>query len=77
MRDLVYGIQDLFENFLFVPFKALRELELENWWTANTINWLFTIVGFVAFLYWMKQIKLFNEEGNERNDVTAHSIFED
>lgn len=77
MRDLVYGIQDLFENFLFVPFKALRELELENWWTANTINWLFTIVGFVAFLYWMKQIKLFNEEGNERDDVTAHSIFED
>ena len=77
MRDLVYGIQDLFENFLFIPFKALRELELENWWTANTVNWLFTIVGFVAFLYWMKQIKLFNEEGNEREDVTAHSIFED
>ncbi|NQY05181.1 MAG: uracil phosphoribosyltransferase [Flavobacteriaceae bacterium] len=77
MRDLVYGIQDLFENFLFVPFNMLKEMELENWWTANTVNWLFTIVGFIATYYWLKQIKLFNDEGTERDDVTAHSIFED
>lgn len=77
MRDLVYAIQDLFENLLLVPFHSLRALELENWWTANTINWLFTIVGFIAFMYWMKQIKLFNQEGSDRNDIKAHSIFED
>lgn len=76
MRDLVFGIKYLFEEILFIPFNAMRAMELENWWTANTMNWLFTIVGFVAILYWLKQIKLFNEEGNERNDVTAHSIFE-
>ena len=77
MRDIVYAIQDLFENVFFIPLNALRAMELENWWSANMINWLFSIVGFVAFCYWMKQIKLFNAEGKDRNDVTAHSIFED
>lgn len=75
MKDLVYAIEDLFMALLS-PMDTLAKLELENWWAANTINWLFTIIGFVAILYWLKQLKIFNEEGKERRDVVSHSFFE-
>ena len=73
MKDLFYGIQDLFVDNLFAPFDALRSLELENWWTANFISWLFIIVGFVAFVYWMKQLAAYNASGEEDKSVSAHS----
>lgn len=75
MKDLVYAIEDLFMALLS-PMDSLAKLELENWWTANTINWLFTLIGFVAILYWLKQLKIFNEEGKERRDIVSHSFFE-
>ena len=73
MKDFFYAIQDLFVNVLFAPLDALRELELENWWAANIMNWLFVIIGFVAFVYWMGQLKKFNNNNEEDKSVTAHS----
>ena len=76
MKDLVFAIQDLF-MVLLAPMNDLAKLELENWWSANGINWLFTVVGFVAILYWLKQLKIFNDEGAEkRRDVVSHSFFD-
>ncbi|MFD0964586.1 DUF6341 family protein [Pseudofulvibacter geojedonensis] len=75
MTDLVYAIQDLFMALL-APMGDMAKLELENWWAANTINWILTLIGFVAILYWLKQLKIFNEEGKERRDIVSHSFFE-
>jgi hypothetical protein len=73
MKDFFYAIQDLFVDVLFLPFDALRELELENWWAANAVSWIFTLIGLVAFVYWMLQLKGFNDRGEEDKSVTAHS----
>ena len=73
MKDFFYAIQDLFEGFLFIPFKALAKLELENWWTANFISWIFIAIGLVAFVYWMLQLSKFNKSGEEDKSITSHS----
>jgi len=73
MKDLFYAIQDLFVNFLFKPLDALRALELENWFAANIISWIFLIIGFAAMVYWMKQLKTFNDNNEEDKSISSHS----
>lgn len=73
MKDLFYAIQDLFVNVLFVPYDALRALELESWFAANTISWIFLAIGFAAMVYWMKQLKIFNDNNEDDKSVSAHS----
>ena len=73
MKDFFYAIQDLFVDFLFMPFDMLRALELENWWGANILSWLFLIIGMVAFLYWMGQLKKYNDNNEEDKSITSHS----
>lgn len=73
MRDFFYAIQDLFVNVLFAPFDALKALELENWFAANIVSWIFLAIGFVAMIYWMIQLKKFNANNEEDKSITAHS----
>lgn len=73
MTDLFYGIEDLFVNFLLLPYDALRALELENWWVANFMSWILIIVAFAAFVYWMLQLKGYNDRNEENKSVTSHS----
>jgi hypothetical protein len=73
MKDFFYGIQDLFVNVLFAPLDALRALELESWFAANMVSWIFMAIGFLAFIYWMLQLSSFNKSGEEDKSVTAHS----
>jgi uncharacterized membrane protein len=73
MKDFFYAIQDLFVNVLFAPYDALREIQLDNWWTANMVSWLFVVICFVAFIYWMKQLKSYNDNNEEDKSVTSHS----
>ncbi|MCK7589542.1 uracil phosphoribosyltransferase [Subsaxibacter sp. CAU 1640] len=73
MSDLFYGIEDLFVNYLFLPFDALREMQLENWWTANFMSWVFIIIGMVAFVYWMLELKKYNDNNEEDKSITSHS----
>jgi hypothetical protein len=73
MKDFFYGIEDLFVNVLFAPFDALRALELESWFTANAISWIFMLIGLVAFVYWMMQLAKYNGNNEEDKSVTAHS----
>ena len=61
MKDFFYAIEDLFANVLFAPFDALRTLELTSWFMANIISWIFMIIGFAAFVYWMLQLKKYND----------------
>jgi hypothetical protein len=74
MKDIFEGIAWLFEEVLFLPYDALRELQLTSWFAANIMNWIFMIVGIAAFIYWMLQLKKFNDNNEEDRDQTAHSF---
>ncbi|WCO01630.1 DUF6341 family protein [Psychroserpens ponticola] len=73
MKDFFYAIEDLFVNVLFLPFDALRALELENWWSANFMSWTFIVIGIVAFTYWMLELKKQSKTGEEDKSITSHS----
>ncbi|OYX83067.1 MAG: uracil phosphoribosyltransferase [Flavobacteriales bacterium 32-34-25] len=74
MKAFFEGIQSLFVDFLFKPLDGLRSLELSYWFAANTINWIFMIICAVAMVYWIKQLRIFDEAGTENQDTTAHSF---
>ena len=57
-------IGSLFTDFLFIPFDWFRKGDF-NWWSANTVNWLFMLVLLVLFAYWMKESVKFLKEGTE------------
>ena len=74
MKSFFEGIQYLFEEILFAPMQFFRFLELENWWTANIVNWIFTVICCVAMVYWIKQLKIFKNNNEDDQDTTAHSF---
>ena len=74
MKNFFEAIAFLFEEILFVPLNMLRELELNNWWVANAFSCLFVVIGFVALIYWIRQLQLFNQRGEENKDTSAHSF---
>lgn len=73
MKDFFNGIADLFVNYLFLPYDALRELELDSWWLANIVSWILIIIGLVAFVYWMLQLKKYNDNNEEDKSISSHS----
>ncbi|MCY4562251.1 MAG: uracil phosphoribosyltransferase [Flavobacteriaceae bacterium] len=73
MRNFWESIAYIFETYLFVPFEQLRFLEELNWTYSNSINWLFLIIGLVAIIYWIGQLNLANQKGEEDKSITAHS----
>ncbi|AEK23991.1 DUF6341 family protein [Capnocytophaga canimorsus] len=75
MKSFFEAIEFLFDKILFIPLDFLRSLELENWWTANLLNWIFIIIGFVFFIYWLGQLNKFNKNKEDRTDVVSHSFF--
>ncbi|CAM3594041.1 MULTISPECIES: DUF6341 family protein [Flavobacterium] len=74
MKAFFEGIQYLFVNILFAPLDFLRRLELITWFGANTINWIFMIICSAAIVYWIKQLRIFDDAGTENQDTTAHSF---
>ena len=71
MKAFFEAIQDLFVNVLFAPYDMFRFME--SWWAANTVNWILAIIGMVAFVYWMLELKKYNDHGEEDKSVTSHS----
>jgi hypothetical protein len=57
-------IGDIFTNYLFEPFKAVRLSDL-SWFAQNSINWIFILIGFVLFGYWMKESASFKKNNTE------------
>lgn len=74
MRDFFEGIKSFFENIAFAPHNFLREIQLDSWFLANILNWIFVIIAFAALVYWMRQLKIFNDNNEEDTDPTAHSF---
>ena len=73
MKDFFYAIQELFEDILFIPFNALKTLELENWWAANIVSWILALIGLGFFVYWMLQLRKFDNNNEEDKSITSHS----
>lgn len=71
MRAFFEGIEDLFVNFLFFPYDLFRFME--NWWASNLVNWIFAIIGLVAMVYWLRQLRIFDVRGEEDKSITSHS----
>jgi len=71
MVSIFKAIESLFLDYLFLPFDALRSMD--NWWASNSLNWFFMSIGAAAMIYWMLQLKSFNDSGEENKDVSAHS----
>ena len=74
MKDLFTAIQDFFVNVAFAPLDALRALELENWFAANSLNWIFMIICALALVYWMLQLKKFDSNNEEDKSISSHSF---
>ena len=74
MKDFFNGLADLFVNYLFWPYDALRNLELYSWWLANIFSWIFILIGFAAFVYWMLQLKTYNDNNEEDKSISSHSF---
>ena len=73
MKNIFEGIAWLFEELLIVPHQTLTQVELSNWWLANGVNFLFLLIGFVAMIYWINQLKIFNDRGEENKDP-SHTL---
>ncbi|MCV6629360.1 MAG: uracil phosphoribosyltransferase [Flavobacteriaceae bacterium] len=73
MKAFFEAIQSLFVDFLFLPLDMLRVLELDNWWAANSISWIFILITMVATVYWIMQLNKFNKNGEEDKSSTSHS----
>ena len=74
MKEFFGYIEYLFVDLLFIPFDFLRSLELENWWIANSINFVLMITVSLALIYWTIQLIGFSKTGEEDKDPTAHSF---
>ena len=74
MKAFFEGIQTLFVDYLFKPLDLLRSFELVSWFGANFFNWIFMIICTAAMVYWIKQLRIFDDAGTENQDTTAHSF---
>ena len=73
-KSFFEAIAYLFEEILLVPFNFLREMQLDSWWFANIVSWIFLFLGVIASIYWIKQLKLFDDRGEENKDIRSHSF---
>ncbi|MFD2602361.1 MULTISPECIES: DUF6341 family protein [Flavobacterium] len=74
MKAFFEAIGYLFTDILFLPLNFFRSLELENWWLANIVTWIFIIICCVATAYWLKQLTIFKQNNEDDQDTTAHSF---
>jgi len=62
-NNIFKALGDFFTNVLFAPYNDIRFME--NWWLQNTVSWVFIIITFIAFFYWLGELKKYKKAGNE------------
>tara|TARA_B100000963_G_C22607649_1_gene663381 strand:+ start:1998 stop:2225 length:228 start_codon:yes stop_codon:yes gene_type:complete len=72
MKEFFYSIENIFVNYLLIPFDELRETAEYNWWVSNSVAWFFIFIGLIAFCYWMFQLRKFDKNKEEDMTITAH-----
>ncbi len=70
------GIETIFVDGLFWPYDQLRSLEPSTWFGANMISWVFVLIGFVALIYWIGELKKYDDEGSEDRSIKAHEYLD-
>jgi len=75
-RNIFEGISSFFENVAFAPLNALYDLELKTWWGANIVTWIFLAILVVLLVYWVNQLKIFDDNQEEDKSSKAHSFLE-
>jgi hypothetical protein len=68
MKDFFEFIESIFVDVILLPLDWLRELQLDSWAGANLLNWVFMIIGMLAFCYWLLQLKKFTDEEKRDQD---------
>ena len=62
-NNIFKAIGDFCTNVLFAPFESIRFSD--NWWSQNTISWIFILITFFAFFYWIGEIRKYKKAGDE------------
>ena len=62
-NNIFKAIGDFFTNVLFDPYHSIRFMD--NWWLQNLVSWIFICITFVAFFYWMGELRKYKKAGNE------------
>ena len=62
-NNIFKAIGDFFMNVIFAPYDGLRSMD--NWWVQSTISWIFVGITFIAFFYWMGELKKYSKTENE------------
>lgn len=74
MTSFFNGLGFLFEKVLFWPMDLLAKTELNNWWIANIVTWVFILITVYFFIFWLKQLNIFKQTKEDEQDTTAHSF---
>lgn len=75
-RNIFEGIGSFFTEIAFAPLDALAALELKTWWGGNIMTWVFMTILVVLLAYWIKQLKIFDDNKEEDKSIKAHSFLE-
>ena len=75
-KEVFEGIQWVTETILFAPYDWLR-LGTDSWFLSNIVSWILTLIGFVAFIYWMGELKKYNDNNEEDRSQTSHGYLGD
>jgi len=62
-NNIFKAIGDFFSNVLFSPYESMRSMD--NWWLQSTVSWIFIGITFVAFFYWLGELRKYKKAGNE------------
>jgi len=62
-NNIFKAIGDFFTDVLFVPFDSIRFMD--NWWLQSASSWIFIAITFVAFFYWLGELRKYKKAGNE------------
>ena len=62
-NNIFRAIGDFFTNVLFVPYNDIRSMD--NWWAQSIPSWIFIGITFVAFFYWLGELRKYKKAGNE------------
>ena len=62
-NNIFKAIGDFFTNVLFAPYHEIRFSD--NWWLQNTVSWVFIVITFIAFFYWLGELRKYKKAGNE------------